>query len=239
MIKFQNVSKSFGNNQVLKTINLEVNDSEIFGIIGESGAGKSTLLKLVNQLEKQDTGTLEVNGVNIKSLSKEELRIFRKDIAVVFQDYNLLKNKTVFENIALPLDLMHKRDEDAVLKVLGYVGMVNKKNAYPNSLSGGERQRVAIARALITEPKILLCDEPTSALDQKTTDYILTVLKDINQQFGTTILVVTHELNVAKSICDTVAILEEGSLKEIVRVNNNHVVHQESYVEYAKKVLES
>ena len=159
MIQFSNVSKVY-ENPVLENISFQIDPGEIYGFIGESGAGKSTILKLINQLETQTSGTIKVNNIDVSTLNNQELRLFRQDIAVIFQDYNLLMNKTVYENIELPLKLRKNVDGSDIDKVLDYVGLLAKKDSYPHSLSGGEKQRVAIARALVTNPKILLCDGP-------------------------------------------------------------------------------
>ncbi len=244
MIVFKQVSKHYQNNGIrfaaVNSLDLEIKDQEIFGILGESGAGKSTILRLINQLEKQDKGLISIDGIDIAQLKKKELQILRQDIAFVFQNYNLLRNKTVFHNVKIALNLQGIDDDKAVLDALNYVGLADKKKQYPAQLSGGEKQRVAIARAIVSKPKILLCDEPSSALDQKTTTEMLSLLKKINNDLGTTIVIVTHELAVAKEICDRVAIMEHGELKELVHVNN--VKMQDigiSYSDYAKEVLTS
>lgn len=237
MIHFRNVNKVY-DTPVLDEINFHINKGEIFGFIGESGAGKSTILKLVNQLETQTSGSVIVNDIEVSNLSKKDLRTFRQDIGVIFQDYNLISNKTVYENVALPLKLRNKENDQDVKRVLDYVGLSHKSNDYPKILSGGEKQRVAIARALVTNPKILLCDEPTSALDEINTQYLLDVLKDINIQLNTTILFVTHQLDVAKSICDRVAILENHRIQDIVKVNKLSKVPFTNYAKMVKEVME-
>ena len=237
MIHFRNVNKVY-DTPVLDEINFHINKGEIFGFIGESGAGKSTILKLVNQLETQTSGSVIVNDIEVSNLSKKDLRTFRQDIGVIFQDYNLISNKTVYENVALPLKLRNKENDQDVKRVLEYVGLSHKSNDYPKILSGGEKQRVAIARALITNPKILLCDEPTSALDEINTQYLLDVLKDINIQLNTTILFVTHQLDVAKSICDRVAILEDHKIQDIVKVKKLNKAPFTNYVKMVKEVME-
>lgn len=234
MIHFRNVNKVY-DTPVLDDINFHIEKGEIFGFIGESGAGKSTILKLVNQLETQTSGSVTVDKVDVSKLSKKDLRTFRQDIGVIFQDYNLLSNRTVYENVSLPLKLRNKENDQDVKRVLDYVGLSGKSNDYPNILSGGEKQRVAIARALVTNPKILLCDEPTSALDEINTQYLLNVLKDINIRLNTTILFVTHQLDVAKSICDRVAILENHKVQDIVKVNK---LSKAPFTDYAKMVKE-
>lgn len=237
MIHFRNVNKVY-DTPVLDEINFHINKGEIFGFIGESGAGKSTILKLVNQLETQTSGSVIVNDIEVSNLSKKDLRTFRQDIGVIFQDYNLISNKTVYENVALPLKLRNKENDQDVKRVLEYVGLSHKSNDYPKILSGGEKQRVAIARALVTNPKILLCDEPTSALDEINTQYLLDVLKDINIQLNTTILFVTHQLDVAKRICDRVAILENHRIQDIVKVKKLSKVPFTNYAKMVKEVME-
>ncbi|MEG0327962.1 MAG: ATP-binding cassette domain-containing protein [Erysipelothrix sp.] len=243
MITFQNVSKTYHDTKHSKTalsdISFHVEKSEIFGIIGESGAGKSTTLKLLNALERPSSGQIILDGTNLRTLSKKQLTDTRKTIGVIFQNINLLKNKTVFDNVALPLKIKGKVNKEDVEAALKFVNMFDHAHKYPRQLSGGEKQRVAIARALVTKPDILICDEPTSALDQHTTFEILEVLKQINQEFQTTIVIVTHELSVAKTLCNRVAILEKGHLIDVISVNNTKPkATVSSYSDWAKEVLE-
>ena len=215
MIKLMGVKKSFGNVQVLKDISIEINEGEIYGLIGHSGAGKSTLLRCINGLESYDDGLVNVMGNEVKSLNKNELRAFRKDLGMIFQNFNLLNRKTVYKNIALPLEVWgYDKDKikKRVLELLKLVDLEDKINSKPSQLSGGQKQRVAIARALALNPKILLCDEATSALDPKTTKDILALLNKINKDLGITIVVVTHQMEVVKEICEKVALLEDGIL---------------------------
>lgn len=215
MIKLMGVKKSFGNVQVLKDISIEINEGEIYGLIGHSGAGKSTLLRCINGLESYDDGLVNVMGNEVKSLNKNELRAFRKDLGMIFQNFNLLNRKTVYKNIALPLEVWgYDKDKikKRVLELLKLVDLEDKINSKPAQLSGGQKQRVAIARALALNPKILLCDEATSALDPKTTKDILALLNKINKELGITIVVVTHQMEVVKEICQKVALLEDGIL---------------------------
>ena len=215
MIKLMGVKKSFGNVQVLKDISIEINEGEIDGLIGHSGAGKSTLLRCINGLESYDDGLVNVMGNEVKSLNKNELRAFRKDLGMIFQNFNLLNRKTVYKNIALPLEVWgYDKDKikKRVLELLKLVDLEDKINSKPAQLSGGQKQRVAIARALALNPKILLCDEATSALDPKTTKDILALLNKINKELGITIVVVTHQMEVVKEICEKVALLEDGIL---------------------------
>jgi D-methionine transport system ATP-binding protein len=220
MIDFVDVTKIYkGENEVvaLKDINLTIPKGEIFGIIGLSGAGKSTLVRCINLLEKPDRGVVRVNGVDMTSLSPKELREERKKIGMIFQHFNLLSSRTVSENIAFPLELsgVSKQETDKrVAELLNLVALSDKANAYPSQLSGGQKQRVGIARALANNQEIILCDEATSALDPQTTMSILRLLKKINKERGITIVIITHEMNVIKEICDSVAVIEDGEIIE-------------------------
>ena len=221
MIKFENISKVFqgpsGPFLALDHISLSVPEGGIYGVIGSSGAGKSTLIRCANLLESPTEGSVYVDGRDLVSLSAKELRKARRDIGMIFQHFNLLSNRTVFQNIALPLELAGQSAVDiekTVVPLLELVGLQDKRDSYPSQLSGGQKQRVAIARALSSQPKVLLCDEATSALDPQTTVSILNLLKDINRKLGLTILLITHEMDVVKSICDRVAILSEGRVIE-------------------------
>ena len=215
MIKISDIEKSFGEVKVLKGITLSINEGEIYGLIGHSGAGKSTLLRCINGLEDYNKGSVIVMGREVKGLKEKEKREFRKDLGMIFQGFNLLKRKTVFENISLPLEVWgYKKDfiKNRVDELLELVGLTDKAKNKPAELSGGQKQRVAIARALALEPKILLCDEATSALDPKTTKDILSLLSDINKKLGITIVVVTHQMEVIKQICKKVALIDGGVL---------------------------
>lgn len=215
MIKIRDIEKSFGEVKVLKGITLSINEGEIYGLIGHSGAGKSTLLRCINGLEDYNKGSVIVMGREVKGLKEKEKREFRKDLGMIFQGFNLLKRKTVFENISLPLEVWgYKKDfiKNRVDELLELVGLTDKAKNKPAELSGGQKQRVAIARALALEPKILLCDEATSALDPKTTKDILSLLSDINKKLGITIVVVTHQMEVIKQICQKVALIDGGVL---------------------------
>lgn len=223
LIEFKNVSKTFGATASTKAVHavqdvsISVNPGEIFGVIGYSGAGKSTLIRMINGLETPTAGAVSVDGKDITQLDKTALQTLRHKIGMIFQNYNLLKTATIYQNITLPLKLekLPKAEiEQRAEKYLKIVGLWDRRNSYPSQLSGGQSQRVAVARALAHEPKILLSDEATSALDPETTSSILALLKDINQQLGITIFIITHELEVVKSICDQVAIMESGKLIE-------------------------
>ena len=215
MIKMQNVKKSFENTEVLKDISLNISEGEIYGLIGHSGAGKSTLLRCINALEDYNEGSVKVMDKEVRLLSEKGKRELRKELGMIFQGFNLLTRKNVFQNVALPLEVwgydksfINKR----VNELLEVVGLSEKAKSKPSELSGGQKQRVAIARALALEPKILLCDEATSALDPKTTKDILALLEDINKKLGITIVIVTHQMEVVKQICQKVALLQGGVL---------------------------
>ncbi|EON71841.1 methionine ABC transporter ATP-binding protein [Lysinibacillus sphaericus] len=221
MIEFISTTKEFQVGQstvkALNHINLTVQKGDIFGVIGFSGAGKSTLLRTVNLLEEPTSGQVLVNGINLTTLSKKQLREEKKKIGMIFQHFNLLNSKTVFENVAMPLVLSSAKKsiiEIQVREVLTFVGLEDKANRYIDELSGGQKQRVGIARALVTKPKILLCDEATSALDPQTTKSILELLKRVNVEFGITILMITHEMEVIRDICNRVAVMENGDIIE-------------------------
>ena len=202
---------------VLHGINLEIKQGEIFGIVGQSGAGKSTLIRCVNLLERPTQGQVWIEDQEITALKPKALRLVRRQMGMIFQHFNLLASKTVYENIALPLKFAHTsqaKTHTTILSLLDLTGLLDKQRCYPAELSGGQKQRVAIARALATQPKMLLCDEATSALDPETTKNILQLLKDINQRLGLTILLITHEIDVVKTLCDRVALLDQGRLVE-------------------------
>ncbi|CBJ79759.1 D-and L-methionine transport protein (ABC superfamily, atp_bind) [Xenorhabdus bovienii str. Jollieti] len=221
MIKLTQINKVFqlGTRSInaLSNINLHVPQGQIYGVIGSSGAGKSTLIRCVNMLERPTSGKVLVNGQDLTSMSNRELTHARRHIGMIFQHFNLLSSRTVFGNVALPLELDNTPKNEInkrVSELLELVGLSDKHDAYPANLSGGQKQRVAIARALANSPKILLCDEATSALDPATTRSILELLKDINRRLGLTILLITHEMDVVKRICDQVAVINAGLLIE-------------------------
>ncbi|MFT9820680.1 methionine ABC transporter ATP-binding protein [Lysinibacillus sp. NPDC056185] len=221
MIVFKNIVKEFYQKKkkivALNDVSLEVQKGDIFGIIGYSGAGKSTLIRMVNGLEDPTSGQIIVDGKDIQALSPNEKILNKKKISMIFQHFNLLESKNVFDNVALPLKLRNESKEDIDRKVkemLSFVGLEDKDKNYPNQLSGGQKQRVGIARALVTNPEILLCDEATSALDPKTTKSILALLKRVNEQFNITILLITHEMEVIRDLCNKVAVMENGQLVE-------------------------
>lgn len=222
MIQFKDISKHFElKGQTVKAldqINLEIPAGCIFGLIGYSGAGKSTLIRLINLLERPSQGQIFINNKDFTALSASELRQERTNIGMIFQHFNLLQTKTVAENIELPLKLLgvSKAERQKRLEeLLEFIDLTHKKNAYPDELSGGQKQRVGIARALANHPKILLCDEATSALDPQTTQSVLALLKKINQEQNITIVMVTHEMDVIESVCDYVAVMEQGKVIEM------------------------
>lgn len=217
MIEVCNLNKSFGDLQVLKDISLTIPSGQIYGLVGRSGAGKSTLLRCMNGLEGYNSGSLKVDGIEIKDRSKEEIRNLRKDMGMIFQSFSLISRRNVYQNVALPMKCWKYSKEEQEKKVnelLELVEISDKMYERPENLSGGQKQRVAIARALSLNPKILLCDEATSALDPKTTQSVLDLLQDINRKLGLTIVVVTHQMEVIRSCCDTVSILENGKISE-------------------------
>ncbi|MGF7429226.1 ATP-binding cassette domain-containing protein [Thermoanaerobacterium thermosaccharolyticum] len=212
-----------GDVEVLKGINLEINKGDIFGIIGFSGAGKSTLIRCINGMEIPDSGIIRIGNQIISNLSKKELNKYRQKIGMVFQHFNLFDSRTVFGNVAYPLEIAGYKRNDIkrrVEEILELVELSDKINFYPGQLSGGQKQRVGIARALANNPDLLLSDEATSALDPQTTLSILDLLKEINKKLGLTIILITHELNVIKYICNNMAVLENGVLIEKGPVNN-------------------
>ncbi|MBZ5488250.1 methionine ABC transporter ATP-binding protein [Halomonas aquamarina] len=225
MIELSNVSKTYGSGDsavhALKDVDLRVPKGTIHGVIGLSGAGKSTLIRCVNLLERPTQGSVMVDGQEMTRLNGSALNQARHRIGMIFQHFNLLTTRNVFDNVALPLELMgEKRSviKDRVLPLLKMVGLADKAQQYPAQLSGGQKQRVAIARALASKPGVLLCDEATSALDPQTTGAILELLRDINQQLGITILLITHEMEVVKSICHRVSLISNGELVEDAEV---------------------
>ena len=221
IIQIQNVTKTFTgkDNQVeaLKGISLDIEKGDIYGIIGMSGAGKSTLVRCLNFLEKPTTGTVLIENQDLSAMSEKELRKTRTEIAMIFQHFNLLMQRNVLDNVCFPMEIVGVKKADArkrAMELLEIVGLKEKAKSYPAQLSGGQKQRVAIARALANNPKILLCDEATSALDPTTTKSILQLLKQINRDYGITIVIITHEMAVVQEICSHVAIIDNGELAE-------------------------
>ena len=221
IIKVENLTKTFESKKdslhALKNVSFSIEKGDIYGIIGLSGAGKSTLVRCMNLLERPSEGRIIVHGKSLTELSKKELRLERQKIGMIFQHFNLLQQRTVLDNVCLPLELRgipKKERRQRAMELLKSVGLDEKASSYPSQLSGGQQQRVAIARVLANEPDILLCDEATSALDPQTTKTILDLLLDINQRLGITIVVITHEMRVVQQICKHVAVLDHGVLKE-------------------------
>ena len=227
MIELKNITKIFhvqkGDITACKDVNLIIKKGEIFGVIGYSGAGKSTLVRIINQLEKQSSGEVIIDGEDISGLTKEALRKKRMKIGMIFQYFNLLWSRTVQKNIELPLEIAGVDKETRKQKakeLIELVGLQGRENAYPSELSGGQKQRVGIARALANNPSILLCDEATSALDPDTTEQILELLKKINKQLGITIVMITHQMEVVQKICHRIAVMSEGEVVEIGNVKD-------------------
>ncbi|MBQ5472121.1 MAG: ATP-binding cassette domain-containing protein [Treponema sp.] len=241
MINFDNVSVSFKDGKhavnAVKNVSFKIEDGDIFGIAGGSGAGKSTLLRTINQLQKITDGVVTVDGVSVKELKHKGLHDLRKNVGMIFQHFNLAESKTVFKNIAFSLeDAGWKKPdiEKRVDELLDFVKISDKKDVYPSKLSGGQKQRVAIARALANNTKILLCDEPTSALDAETTASVLKLLKEVNEKLGVTIVIITHELDVIKSICNRVAVMKSG---EVVELGEVYEVFTNPQAEFTKELL--
>lgn len=221
MIRVENISKRFqtqaGPVDAVKNMSFTIHKGEIFGLIGLSGAGKSTLVRCLNLLEKPDEGAVYIDGDDLMTLSETQLRAKRRDIGMIFQHFNLLMQRTVLDNVCFPMEIAGMKKKEARKRALDFlktVGLEEKAYAYPAQLSGGQKQRAAIARVLASDPKILLCDEATSALDPQTTKSILDLLKEINQRYGITIVVITHEMAVIQEICSRVAVLDHGRLVE-------------------------
>lgn len=235
MISITNITKTFDskNNSftALHNVSFKVQTGEMFGIVGESGAGKSTLLRCIINLEIPDSGTILFDD---KPMDKNMLR----ETATIFQNYNLLNNKTAFDNVALPLKIRNTYHEQSVADALKFVGLESRRDYYPAQLSGGEKQRLAIARAIVSKPKFLICDEPTSALDRKTSQDMIELLNRINTELNTTILIVTHELSVAKALCSRVAILDKGHCVDVINVDRTLMDdYSINYIDHVKEVL--
>lgn len=239
MIELKHLSKVYDNGktkvEAIKDINLTIEDGDIFGIIGLSGAGKSTLIRCVNFLEEPTSGQVIFDGVDLGTISHKELLKKRQSMSMIFQNFNLLSQRTALGNICYPLEIAgvdKKKAKEKARKLLDIVGLSEKENAYPVQLSGGQKQRIAIARALATDPKVLLCDEATSALDPTTTASILNLLKEINKTMGVTIIIITHEMKVIEQICNKVAVIdnsnivEEGLVKDVFTAPKSHIAKQ-------------
>lgn len=245
IVEFRHVTKRFrpdaDERPALDDVSLSIRPGEIFGIIGESGAGKSTLLELINGLAQPTEGDVLVRGAAVADLDRAGLRTLRRDVGVVFQGVHLLSNSTVRDNVRLPLRLARgtsrKSQQDAVEEILSFVGLSHRAEHFPAQLSGGERQRVGLARALVARPPLLLCDEPTSSLDASTTADVLRVLADAREKLGTTVVVITHDLDVVRAICDRAALLEKGRLREIFQIDAAGPRSLPSYYEQVKREL--
>ena len=218
MIELKNIIKTYADDvHALRGINLRIERGTIYGIVGLSGAGKSTLIRCINLLERPTSGEVIIDGHDLTAMNESELREERRHIGMIFQHFNLLSSATVYDNVAFPLKLAGKSMDEIrpkVTELLALVGLADKADAYPSHLSGGQKQRVGIARALANDPKVLLCDEATSALDPQTTKSILTLIRDINRRMGLTVVVITHEMQVIKDICDRVAVIDGGVIAE-------------------------
>ena len=219
MISIQHVSKTYdGGAHALSDICLDIADGDVFGIIGMSGAGKSTLVRTINLLERPTSGAIEVDGRDVTALSGAELRSYRRRVAMIFQNFGLLAQKTVLDNVCSPFVAANGKvtteNRDRALELLDRVGLADKATSYPSQLSGGQKQRVASARALACEPEVILCDEATSALDPSSTNTILKLLRDINRETGVTLVVITHSMDVVEKICNNVAVLDAGRVVE-------------------------
>ncbi len=219
MYRLEQVSKRYQDTTALQDISFSVGQGEIIGVVGKSGSGKSTLLRLLNLLETPSQGKLFLADKDVSKLSKKAIQQQKQKIGMVFQQYNLLNNLTVKENVALPLKLIGKKDEAKVVELLSFVGISHKEDSYPAQLSGGEKQRVALARALTRNPDVLLCDEATSSLDEENTDDVIRLLQRIHEEFPVTIFFVSHELDTVKKLCERVLVMEDSHLLGIV---DNH-----------------
>lgn len=250
IVEFDDVTKRYDNRPgqppALDGISLTIERGEIFGVIGESGAGKTTLLELINGLTTADEGEVRVDGTPVAGRSRREMRMLRRNIGVVFQGINLLSSRTVRQNVALGLQINSRaggirrtraEERAAVDEMLAFVGLTHRADHHPAELSGGEKQRVGLARALVTRPPLLLCDEPTSSLDASTAAEVLRVLLDARGKFGTTIVVISHDLDVVKAICDRALLLEKGRMREFFTVKKTELRAMPSYYEQVKREL--
>ena len=228
MITLTNISKTFktkqGEFKALKDISLTIKPNTIHGIIGPSGAGKSTLIRVINQLEVQDSGSISVfDYKDLRKINKESTRMYRKRVSMIFQNFNLLEQKNVYDNIALPITLhksLNQEENKHISNLINLVGLNGYEKSYPSELSGGQKQRVGIARALVSKPEILLCDEPTSALDTQTIKTVLVLIKEIKEKLQLTVILVTHDMNVIKEICDDVTVMDAGLIVESNDIDN-------------------
>lgn len=244
IVDLVDVARRFGGpdqSPALDGITFSITRGEIFGVIGESGAGKTTLLELINGLQLADSGTVAINGASVAGRSRAAMRALRRDVGVVFQGIHLLSSRTVRQNVALPLKVAGRMPRSerraAVDEMLAFVGLSHRADHYPAQLSGGEQQRVGLARALITRPPLLLCDEPTSSLDASTTSEVLAVLQRARAELGTTIVVISHDLDVVKALCDRALLLEKGRMRELFTIRKGTRDALPSYYEQVKREL--
>ncbi|WP_016912397.1 ATP-binding cassette domain-containing protein [Mammaliicoccus vitulinus] len=239
MYKLENVSKKYNDKYAVQNFSLTIESGSITGIVGKSGSGKSTLLKLLNFIEQPTEGQIIFEEKEINDASKKVIRKYKEKIGMVFQNYNLLNNLNVYQNVALPLKIINKEDQHKVNELIQFVGLEDKAKSYPSQLSGGEKQRVSLARALVRNPDILLCDEATSSLDENNTETIIKMLKNINHEFNITIIFVTHELSVVKQLCEKVCVMEDGQLLDIIENRNKSAEkNTASYLENVKRSIE-
>jgi len=241
MVKIENVSVQFrtksGITDAVRNVSLSIEDGEIFGIVGASGAGKSTLLRTINMIERPAEGKVYIGKTDITTLAGRDLRRMRQKVGMIFQHFNLMHTRNVYENVALAMKIAGKSVKETEVRVpelLALVGLSEKALSYPSQLSGGQKQRVGIARSLANDPEILLCDEPTSALDLETTRSILDLIRDINRRFGITVILISHEMDVIKSICARVAVMENG---KVVETNTSYGIFSEPVHETSKELV--
>lgn len=240
MLALENVTKNYGETQALKNLTFSVQPGEIVGIVGKSGSGKSTLLRLLNLMEQPSAGQILIDGVDVQTLSKKDVRQQQQQMGMIFQQYNLLENLKIYDNVALPLKLLKQQQREKIMDLLTFVDMAEKAEAYPAQLSGGEKQRVAIARALSRNPKWLLCDEATSSLDEENTEAVVRLLHKTHQELRPTIFFVSHELETVKSLCERILVMEHGQLVGDFTNNPRDFLEENlSYLEKVERSLQS
>lgn len=240
MLALENVTKNYGETQALKNLTFSVQPGEIVGIVGKSGSGKSTLLRLLNLMEQPSAGQILIDGVDVQILSKKDVRQQQQQMGMIFQQYNLLENLKIYDNVALPLKLLKQQQPEKIVDLLTFVDMAEKAEAYPAQLSGGEKQRVAIARALSRNPKWLLCDEATSSLDEENIEAVVRLLHKTHQELRPTIFFVSHELETVKSLCERILVLEHGQLVGDFTNNPRDFLDENlSYLEKVERSLQS
>lgn len=240
MLALENVTKNYGETQALKNLTFSVQPGEIVGIVGKSGSGKSTLLRLLNLMEQPSAGQILIDGVDVQTLSKKDVRQQQQQMGMIFQQYNLLENLKIYDNVALPLKLLKQQQPKKIVDLLTFVDMAEKAGVYPAQLSGGEKQRVAIARALSRNPKWLLCDEATSSLDEENTEAVVRLLHKTHQELRPTIFFVSHELETVKSLCERILVMEHGQLVGDFTNNPRDFLEENlSYLEKVERSLQS